>query len=122
MTSMRKRGASGNDDDDDVESSAFVSDASLSKSKPMILAAKKKDQYQIPFQVIAVVSVVIVVFILTFNGTMNGKLLVVISSFEQQNPKRSSYLSMSLRPCFNFVSGFAALLLSFCCVERPNCL
>ena len=74
MTSIRKRGASGIDDDDnDVESSAVLMDTSLSKSKPMI--AKKNDNFQNVFQWIATVQLVTVVFVLSYNGTLKGRLL-----------------------------------------------
>ena len=75
MTSIRKRGASGIDDDDnDVESSAvLMMDTSLSKSKPMM--AKKNDNFQNVFQWIATVLVVTVVFVLSYNGTLKGRLL-----------------------------------------------
>jgi hypothetical protein len=71
MTSMRKRGASGYDDDD-VENHAFLSDASLSKSKPMI--TKKNDYFQKLFQRTSVMVAFVVIFILSFIGALKGRL------------------------------------------------
>ena len=69
MASIRKRGASGYDDGDD----GFMSDSSLSKtSKPMLMMKRNEDQQNI-FQWVTVVLVAVVVFVLSFYGTMQGR-------------------------------------------------
>jgi hypothetical protein len=81
MTSVRKRGASGNDDEEDVaESYAFMSDASLSKSKP-IMITKKSDASQILFRQITAVGIFVIIFVLSFIGAWKGKVGCCVTYF-----------------------------------------
>ena len=77
---MRKRGASGYDDDDDdengVENDAFLSDVSLSKSKPLIT---KKNDFQKLAQRIITVIFLLAIFALSFSGALKGRLHVWLS-------------------------------------------
>jgi hypothetical protein len=72
MTSVRKRGASGHDDDD-AENCAFLTDSSLSKTSKLIVTKKHEDSKKI-FQWITIVIFGAVVFAYSFNRTVRGRL------------------------------------------------
>ena len=79
MTSVRKRGASGNDDDvGDVESTAFLMDSSMSKTVKVsstIQTKKQNEHSQRTFQWITIAFFGAVVFGYSLNGTLQGRLV-----------------------------------------------